>query len=71
MARRRQNTAAVSRRLEGEARERDEIQDVTTMTFNDLWSAVYRLQGRNRGGCYSARIRELDAERARRAKETS
>jgi hypothetical protein len=40
--------------------------DVEPSTIPDLVAAIYRLQGRNRDGSLSARIRELGAEQLRR-----
>lgn len=52
-------------RLAREQRHRDETADPATLTDSDLWSGIYRLQGR-RYGDWSDRIRALMAEQDRR-----
>jgi hypothetical protein len=49
--------------------DRDLRADPATLTDNELWAAIYRLQGRNGKGQHRDRIRALVAEQqARRAK---
>jgi hypothetical protein len=53
------------KRLDAEQRHRDEIADPATLTANELWSGIYRLQGR-RHVDWTARIKALIAEQERR-----
>ena len=46
----RRNTAAISRRLEGEHRKLDETTDPGAMSDNELWASIYRLQARRNPG---------------------
>ena len=61
--------AARSRKLEAERRKRDETAPVTELTQNELWAVAYRLQAR-RAPHLTARMREVEAERQRRVRES-
>ena len=61
-----QVSRALARKAEIASRQRDETANPGSMSDTEIVVAVYRLQGRNRGGSWSERIRSLVAEQARR-----
>lgn len=62
--------AGISRRLEAERRKRDESAPVADLAQNELWAVAYRLQSR-RQPQLAARVREVEAERLRRLREST
>lgn len=58
-------------KVDAARRDHDETGDLDAFNQSMLAGAIYRLQGRNRDGRFSGRIRELTAEQIRRREQAT